>query len=254
MITLLRALPAPCVLILILLPLLLMVSGCAKTISSNSYPQRTKESRPPQPSNQELKGTYKPYSVFGQTYRPLLSSDNFVEEGVASWYGTKFHGRPTACGERYDMHAMTAAHRVLPMQTRVRVTNLENGRVVDLRINDRGPFAKNRIIDLSYAAAQKLGIVDKGTARVRVQSLSHVPEDIPGRFYIQTGSFLEQDNALRLRRELLSSYPGSRVVEVKINGKRFWRVQAGLFQGYKSAERALPRLLNVNGSAFILAD
>ena len=112
-------------------------------------------------------GTYKPYTVLGQTYFPLGSAEGYAETGVASWYGPTFHGKKTANGERYDMYQMTAAHRILPMQTRLVVKNLDNGRTAEVRVNDRGPFVNNRIIDLSYAAADALGVVGPGTARDR---------------------------------------------------------------------------------------
>lgn len=114
------------------------------------------------------------YEVFGEEYQVLHSTDGYVEEGTASWYGEEFHGRPTASGEPYDMHGFTAAHRTLPLHTWVEVTNLENGRALILRVNDRGPFARThaRILDLSFAAARELGIVGPGTARVRVRALS----------------------------------------------------------------------------------
>ncbi|HXH72729.1 MAG TPA: septal ring lytic transglycosylase RlpA family protein [Mariprofundaceae bacterium] len=119
-------------------------------------------------------GYYKtgsPYEVSGRWYTPLKSAAGYDETGIASWYGRDFHGKSTANGERYDMHAMSAAHKTLPLPTIVRVTNLENGRSVIVRVNDRGPFVKNRLIDLSYAAANALGFADDGTARVRVQTL-----------------------------------------------------------------------------------
>lgn len=114
------------------------------------------------------------YEVFGKRYRVMDSSDGYVERGVASWYGREFHGRRTSSGESYDMHALSAAHRTLPLPTYVEVTNLENGRKVVVRINDRGPFHGDRIIDLSYAAAVKLGMAGKGTARVEVRALKAV--------------------------------------------------------------------------------
>lgn len=119
-------------------------------------------------------GHYKtgnPYEVAGRWYTPLKSAAGYDETGIASWYGRDFHGKATANGERYDMHAMSAAHKTLPLPTMVRVTNLENGRSIVVRVNDRGPFVKNRLIDLSYAAASALGFTDQGTARVRVQTL-----------------------------------------------------------------------------------
>ncbi len=111
------------------------------------------------------------YEVDGITYRVLESSVGYEAEGMASWYGEEFQGRRTSSGEPYDMYAMTAAHRTLPIPTYVEVTNLENGRTAVVRVNDRGPFHADRIIDLSYAAARKLGIVGPGTAHVRVRAL-----------------------------------------------------------------------------------
>jgi rare lipoprotein A len=113
----------------------------------------------------------KSYVVFGKRYYPLKSAKNFVQEGIASWYGKDFHGKKTANGERYNMYAMTAAHKTLPMNTRVRVTNLNNGKTMIVRINDRGPFGGSRIIDLSYTAASRLGIAQKGIGRVRIKAI-----------------------------------------------------------------------------------
>ncbi len=110
----------------------------------------------------------RPYAINGVWYRPAVDW-SYVEEGVASWYGTEFHGRRTANGERFDMHDLSAAHRTLPLPSIVQVTNLENGRSLRLRVNDRGPFARSRIIDVSKSAAKALGFYDKGTARVRVR-------------------------------------------------------------------------------------
>lgn len=112
------------------------------------------------------------YEVFGRRYYTLASSENYVERGKASWYGTKFHGRRTSSGEPYDMYAMTAAHKTLPLPSYAEVTNLENGRKVVVKINDRGPFHDDRLIDLSYSAATKLGIIDKGTGHVEVRAIS----------------------------------------------------------------------------------
>ncbi len=117
------------------------------------------------------KGTDRPYNIGGKMYYPLSSSQGYLKEGTASWYGKDYHGRKTANGETYDMYAMTAAHPVLPMNTRVRVTNLENNRSVTLRINDRGPFVNNRIIDVSYAAARALDMQGRGLVRVRVETI-----------------------------------------------------------------------------------
>lgn len=116
-------------------------------------------------------GNRNPYTVLGKTYAVLPSADGFKERGYASWYGTKFHGRLTANGEKYDMYAMTAAHKHLPLPSYVQVKNLENGKKIIVRVNDRGPFHGGRIIDLSYAAATKLDMLGKGTAKVEVTTI-----------------------------------------------------------------------------------
>jgi len=113
----------------------------------------------------------RPYTVNGKTYTPRTRVEPFRQSGVASWYGRRFHGKSTASGEKYNMYAMTAAHPTLPIPSYVRVTSLENGRSVVVRVNDRGPFLHGRIIDLSYAAAGKLGYADKGSARVKIEQI-----------------------------------------------------------------------------------
>ena len=124
-------------------------------------------------------GNPESYEVDGREYRVLETSEGFRETGIASWYGRDFHGRRTSSGEPYDMYQMTAAHKALPLPTYVRVTNLENGRSVVLRVNDRGPFIEGRVIDVSYVAAQRLGMVGSGTARVEVVALDPPARD-PG--------------------------------------------------------------------------
>ncbi len=153
------------------------------------------------------------YRVFGRTYHVLKDARGFRQRGIASWYGSKFHGRRTSSGEPYDMYAMTAAHKTLPLPTWVRVTNLENGRSVVVKVNDRGPFHEGRIIDLSYTAAAKLGILARGTAPVEIVALMPGEEaqktsaqpaaDLrpPGR-YLQVGAFASLPNARSLQRRL----------------------------------------------------
>jgi len=178
-----------------------------------------------------------------------------VEEGYASWYGKKFHGRPTASGEPYNMYAITAAHRTLPMNTYVRVLNLENGREVVVRISDRGPFAKKRIIDLSYGAARKVGLIGQGTAKVRIEALGEArlgagslavfkphPDFRRGKFYIQVGAFLESDNANALRRKLTGYYKDV-VVSRQLRGEQtFYRVQVFASTEYNTAKNFESRL------------
>jgi rare lipoprotein A len=121
-----------------------------------------------------VSGTMRPYQIRGRWYRPQEDLD-YEEIGLASWYGDRFHGRPTATGETFDMNALTAAHKTLPLPGLVEVTNLENGRTVVLRVNDRGPFVDGRIIDLSRGAARELGLLERGVGRVRVRYLGRAP-------------------------------------------------------------------------------
>ena len=132
-------------------------------------------------------GNHSPYEVFGKEYTVMSTSRGYREVGIASWYGTKFHGRRTSSGEIYDMHLATAAHKSLPLPTYAEVTNLDNGRRVIVKINDRGPFRGNRIIDMSYGAALRLGMIGTGTARVEVRALSS-PGESMGTGMVAAGS------------------------------------------------------------------
>jgi rare lipoprotein A len=169
------------------------------------------------------------YEVFGQRYHILDSAEGYVERGVASWYGAKFHGNATASGERFDMYALTAAHRTLPIPTDVEVTNLRNGKSIVVRINDRGPFVDRRIVDLSYAAGQALGLVGAGTGLVEVRAIGvsrtvprsdRVPTVWPSGF-VQVGAYSKPANAERMRKRLEASGFRSVVVhEVSAGGRR----------------------------------
>lgn len=232
--------------LLVGLVLMWTLAGCLPSVDRPS---------PTQSIPSGSKGTYRPYTINGQTYRPLRSAHGYVEQGIASWYGSDFHGKATANGERYDMHAMTAAHRTLPMHTKVMVTNLRNGRQATLRINDRGPFVKNRILDLSYAGAKRLGVVGPGTAPVRIQAVGTSPQQVRGRFYIQTGSFRERRNAENQLQKLRNrGYENSRIVQATVHGARVWRVQAGIFPELEVARSHRDKLEGIGSSCFILAD
>lgn len=197
------------------------------------------------------------YEALGQRYHVMHSSSGYTERGIASWYGTKFHGRRTSSGEPYDMYAMTAAHTRLPLPTYVRVTNLENGRTVVARVNDRGPFVKNRIIDLSYAAAIKLGMTGKGTALVEVRALD------PGRpapaaqpapimaqaahrpaVFIQIGAFSSRQNAEQILARLAShALPAVAALhEGLANGAPIYRVRLGPLASVELADGAAREL------------
>lgn len=151
------------------------------------------------------------YVVLGNTYKPQTERRAYSQEGLASWYGRRFHGKKTSSGEPYDMYAMTAAHPTLPIPSYARVTSLVNGRSVVVRINDRGPFHKNRLIDLSYTAAHKLGYLAQGSARVRVESIDPAANGLPDDasvdgLFLQVGAFGQPENAqkllTRIKREL----------------------------------------------------
>jgi peptidoglycan lytic transglycosylase len=150
------------------------------------------------------------YNVLGKHYVVLATADGYLERGVASWYGPTFHGESTSNGEKYDMYAMTAAHKTLPLPTYARVTNLKNGRSIVVRINDRGPFVSNRLIDLSYTAASKLDMLKEGTTLVEIKALTvSEPDDLsrsaqapPPALYVQAGAFADQRNAQRVLNRL----------------------------------------------------
>jgi len=175
-------------------------------------------------------GNKNPYTVLGKTYHLLATGKGYSEEGIASWYGKKFQGRPTANGERYNLYAMTAAHKTLPIPAYVRVSNLDNGLSTVVRVNDRGPFHGGRIIDLSYAAAVKLGYADKGTARVRVEAIDTSPgaqvTAPSGRYFLQVAAFKSLASANGLRAELLLSTAREIAIEVS-EPVGFYRVQIG---------------------------
>ena len=165
------------------LGLLLVVLGATGCFRVNT-PRGARVTLPPDAEpRQEYKtrlGNPAFYDEFGVRYRVLQTSKDYVERGIASWYGDPFHGRATSTGETYDMYAMTAAHKTLPLPTYVRVTDLDTGNRVVVRVNDRGPFVEGRIIDLSYVAALKLGIARQGIARVEVRALDPPAVDPPG--------------------------------------------------------------------------
>jgi rare lipoprotein A len=193
-------------------------------------------------------GNRSPYTVLGKTYRVLDDEDahEYREKGVASWYGTKFNGRATSSGELYDICQFTAAHKTLPLPSFVRVTNLDNGRSLVVRVNDRGPFHSGRVMDLSYAAAVRLGVDRTGTARVQLESVgpgavlaSRPPERIvsppadppmpPGdEVTLQLGSFAERDNAKRLSDRLeRAGIDDVDIDHVELDGLDLWRVRVG---------------------------
>lgn len=244
--------------------LTIFLAGCASGPStSTSYPSG-------KPPHSGLR-TQRPYQIEGIWYYPLPSADGYVEEGMASWYGKDFHGKATSCGEPYDMYAMTAAHKTLPLGTHVKVTNKRNGHSVILRINDRGPFVSGRIIDLSCKAAQELGSYQQGLCPVRVEAVQVASQQVVGNatywktdpvpsfryglFTVQIGAFKEQGNAYRLQQRMAGAYNNNiQVCPVTNREGNFFRVQVGSYQDLVVARQELERLRS-NGfkDAFVVA-
>ena len=218
------------------------------------------------PETRELKGWQKPYEVDGQRYQPLRDHQGFSQRGVASWYGKKFHGRLTSNGETYDMYAMTAAHKTLPLGVEVRVENQRNGKSTVVRINDRGPFVAGRIIDLSYSAAKKLDVVERGTAPVEIVTLGYphregskttysAPLDYDaGSFAVQVGAFSQSANAKRLAQQLKPRFGRTEVHFSDSDGRSLYRVRVGEFRSLSTAEAAKETLRNNRfPGAFVVA-
>lgn len=269
---------------------------CALVLAGCSSPQQVSDPRytlkqdvapvnPPDVSNVPdavpmdvaySRGGNKPvYQVWGKSYRVLDSHIGYREEGIASWYGLKFHGHKTANGEIYDIYKMSAAHKSLPIPSYARVTNLDNGKSVIVRVNDRGPFHENRIIDLSYAAASRLDITQRGTGRVLVEAIDargaqrpqtgsetlaqteNQPaafENVEGRF-LQVGAFGNAENAQRTQMKLASlSGENVSVVPVDRAGQQLHRVLVGPLSAGISLDGLINRLVDAGYSTPILVD
>jgi len=194
-------------------------------------------------------GNRSPYSVNGQSYQVMSADEGYSEEGVASWYGLKFHGELTSNGEIYDMYSYSAAHKSLPLPSFVKVKNLENGRSLVVRVNDRGPFHGDRIIDLSYAAAIKLGYKDKGTAKVSVEKINFSPAkrsapDVLAPF-VQVAAFSNLQSAKGFQRSIEKTLGVNNVfVADSMKGdSKVFRVRVGPFESKPSAMELIDRLL-----------
>lgn len=180
----------------------------------------------------------------------------FVQEGVASWYGPDFHEKRTANGEVYDMYGMTAAHKTIPFNLYVKVTNLENEKSIVVRINDRGPYAKDRIIDLTYTAAYKLGMLATGTSKVKIEGLGFIKEvegkrvyiapasyEIEGALTLQVGSFKSRDSANSLAEQLKMNFPDVHVTELELGEVKYYRVLVGKYKTPEEANGDMERLV-----------
>ena len=219
---------------------LFLTAGCSS--------QKAGRYEVPYDAEQDAPGFETPYRVANITYYPLTNAAGFGQTGIASWYGPNFNGKLTSNQEVYDMNAMTAAHKTLPFNTRVRVTNLENGKETVVRINDRGPFVNNRIIDLSFKAAKILDIVKRGTAKVRLTALTsgnHGQKESRNEnghkarsFAVQIGSFKELDNAKLLVRKTANS----RIKSVIRNGAAYYKVIVGSYATFDKAHLQMENL------------
>ncbi|MDE1893589.1 MAG: septal ring lytic transglycosylase RlpA family protein [Xanthomonadaceae bacterium] len=223
------------------------VPGTAPDVSKLAEPVPKVEPR-------SLYGNKSPYTVLGRTYRVLPSARGYDERGIASFYGSKFHGYKTSNLETYDMYAFTAASKTLPLPSYARVTNLQNGKSVIVRVNDRGPFHENRLIDLSFAAAVKIGIWPKGTGLVEVRGIDPAsparelpPPGVvrgghPG-IYLQVGAFSDVANAERLAQRLRQANLGNvQVLDAQVNGRHVRRVRVGPLPDVDQADRISARI------------
>jgi len=249
---------AKCLLAYILLTL---VTVAFFIVTSCSAPSKKPKALPGQP---------RPYKIGKTWYQPIKHAQGFRQRGIASWYGKDFHGRRTANGEIYNMYAMTAAHKTLPLGTYVKVRNLRNGKTVVVRVNDRGPFIRGRVIDLSYTSAQKIGLVGPGTAPVEVVALGTPKKMVAkgkkkqtyvlgnyytGKFSIQVGAYMDKSNALRIKDKLAFRYKDAHIVIYESKKGTFYRVRAARCTNLDEARRH-EKLMEANGypDAMVVAE
>ena len=261
--------------------LALLLSGCATSgggsrgvyYQSDGPPERRLDASQipdavPRVEPRSRGGNPKSYVIFGKRYYVKNSSKGYVERGIASWYGKQFHGRRTSNGEIYDMYKMTAAHKTLPIPTYVQVTNIKTGKQIVVRINDRGPFLKGRIIDLSYAAAQKLGIAAKGTGLVEVRAIdprNWKPGTQPAaktadtsrahpeaQIYLQLGAFSQRSNAEKVVLKTVASAISGVFIKQGQDGygKPIYRVRIGPLANVSMADDMMSRLLKTGVGEF----
>lgn len=250
---------------LFLLVLIFWLASCGQVKDSapDNYSKKWDEipDAVPEPVKKSKYGNPDSYEVFGKTYYVKDSSAGFKQKGIASWYGKKFHGERTSSGEEYNMYTMTAAHKSLPIPVYVEVINHDNGRTAIVRVNDRGPFHEGRIIDLSYAAATKLGVAQAGTANVSIRvvvseeekvsqrSATMVDSPVSGgdKLYVQVAAFSTEENAL----QHLGQLQGEGFSSVRLHiesrkGKALYRVRIGPLPSDDVAEQVLGRLKQNN--------
>ena len=231
---------------------LLLTAGCGGSPVEDGPPPGSPQLGPiadavPKAEPRSRYGNPKTYVVHGKRYHTLGSSRGYVERGIASWYGRKFHGRRTSSGEKFDMYAMTAAHRNLPLPTYVQVTNLKNGRQAVVRLNDRGPFHPNRLIDLSYAAATKLGIVAMGTGLVEVRAVGPGSEQLAARAAPRPAAVVPAEPAGSPESgRVTNGVPALPPAQPRATTVRLY-LQAGAFSDRMNAQRLSQRMRPVAG-------
>jgi rare lipoprotein A len=236
-------------LIALIVLLMMLLSSCSTKMVKRDGPppfhvDETKiPNAVPKPEKLAKYGNMPSYKVFGKRYYTLRSSKNYEAVGTASWYGTQFHERNTSSGEPYDMLAMTAAHKTLPLPTYVEVTNLTNRRQIIVKVNDRGPFSSNRLIDLSYVAAKKLGMLGRGTAQVRIRAIDPTRsyQIVSKQVYLQAGAFKNKTHAEKLRLRLIALLNAP----VKVSKGRLYRVEIGPLRDIATANKITSRLRKI---------
>jgi len=264
--------------LLVLLLAATLVSCAVRDSAPENYSRdwRTIEDAEPQDEPFSRYGNPDSYEVFGKSYQVMQSNSGFSEKGFASWYGTKFHGQRTSSGEPYDMYAMTAAHKSLRIPTYVEVTNLSNNRKAIVKVNDRGPFHDGRVIDLSYAAATKLGVAETGTAPVTIRVIeienkevaaandepvdalvgeevvdevveTAVEKLVGDQFYVQVAAFSSEENALRMLNDLKDkNFKSVRIHVEGVQDKLLYRVRIGPVPSTLVAEKLVVQLKEIN--------
>jgi len=234
------------------LTLVLLFAGCVTTPPHRAPPPPPSDTSQipepvPQPEPRSAHGNPPFYDALGKRYFVMANAVGYVERGVASWYGPGFHAANTSNGEKYDMYGMSAAHKTLPLPSYVQVTNLQNGRSITVRVNDRGPFKEGRIIDLSRTAAERLDMVRNGTAFVEVRALTPGSETAPApkaaELYVQAGAFSSEANANRLREQLQSQVEQKSFVRRDTVGDRtLYRVRIGPVPSVNEFDAIVARL------------
>ena len=245
---------------LLLLTLAFSLSSCARKNCSPKSASLAADKENTSQNCGRIPATQRPYTIDNITYYPIPSAYGFKEHGKASWYGPNFHGKKTSNGETYDMYAMTAAHKTLPMDTRLLVKNLDNGKQTVVRVNDRGPFVEGRVLDLSLSAARSLDLVEDGTARVQIVALAEneqpppaspvkrqepVSDTASNQFFVQLGSFPEKSMAARVDNRFRAAGHNSFIRQQEQNGATIFKVFVYVGKDPEKARSAAAKLVDL---------